>query len=325
MHIPVLPEKSLELWTSSDKDKRIKPGIYIDATFGGGGHSNYLLNKFPRNKEIVVVGIEWDKEQYQKLNVQYQKLIKEKKLFLFYDNYANLNKIVSSFQNKKQLPIRGVLFDFGFSTDQLEMTRGFSFKEPKALLDMRFNRENNGLTAGKILNTWPEEWLITIFKEYGEERYARRAAEAILNSRKNGKQLNTVGELLTILERILISPYRRQKIHYATRIFQALRMAVNNEKENIFQGLASARDILAEEGRLVAISFHSGEDRIVKNFFRRESRDCLCPPEIPVCRCGHQKTLNILTKKPIRPSVAEITINPNSRNARLRAAEKIQN
>lgn len=243
---------------------------------------------------------------------------------MFHDNYTNLNKIVSSFQNKKQnLPVRGILFDFGLCTGQLTENRGLSFNESQAPLDMRFDREYNDLTAAKILNGWTEEQLVFIFRDLGEERHSRKVAREIVKHRNGSSKFNTVADLLTVLERTLAATYRKQKIHYATRIFQALRMAVNREKDNVFEGLSTARNVLVKEGRIVAISFHSGEDRIVKNFFRNEAKDCLCPPQAPQCSCQHQKTLKIITKKPLVPDSKEIQSNPNARSAKLRAAEKI--
>lgn len=349
MHIPVLLEPAVRLWASLDKSSIAKPGIYIDATFGKGGHSQFLLELPALTKGSIVIGIDWDNESIQKSKTKYQKFIQEKRLFLFHDNYTNLDKIVSSFQKtcpeslrRKQktklvlspatkcginsaegLPVRGVLFDFGLRTDQLAAMRGFSFMEPEAPLDMRFDREYNEQTAIKILNTWTEEQLITIFRDYGEERYSRKVAREILAARINGNEFKTVSDLLDALKKAIAPAYARQKIHYATRIFQALRIAVNREEENIHQGLTAARDILVKEGRIVAISFHSGEDRIVKNFFRDESKDCLCPPQLPQCVCGHRKGLRIITKKPIAPNQEETNKNPNARSAKMRVAEKI--
>lgn len=333
MHLPVLLEPAVRLWAALDKHEKAKEGIYVDATFGGGGHSQFLLELPGLKKGIVVIGIDWDGNLIQKSKIKYQRFIQEKRLFLFHDNYVNLNKIVSSFQKncpeslrKKQrnkLPVRGVLFDFGLCTDQIGENRGFSFNEPGASLDMRFDREYNDQTAAKILNSWTEEQLAAIFRDLGEERYSRKTAGEIVRSRDNGNKLKTVGELLKVLEKILAPAYARQKIHYATRIFQAIRMAVNDEKTNILQGLEEARNVIGAGGRIAAISFHSGEDRTVKNFFRRESRDCLCPPQLPQCLCEHRKTLRIITKKPITPSREEINRNPNARSAKLRAAEKL--
>jgi 16S rRNA (cytosine1402-N4)-methyltransferase len=332
MHIPVLLEKSVELWASLDKNRRVKPGIYIDATFGSGGHSSYLLKRCDSRTKIHLIGIDRDEKIMQKVKTQSafsaptrkQKDPKNQKLFLFHDNYLNIPKIISTFKKtrKQNLPINGVFFDLGVNTNQFTAGRGFSFQSKNDPLDMRFDVKENSPTAADILNQWHGAELEKIFREYGEEKYSYQVATAIVNKRQKSRYVS-VADLLETLENALKKAYRHQKIHYATRIFQSLRIAVNQEFINIQKGLANALKCLAPGGRLAAISFHSGEDRIVKNFFRRESRDCLCPPEIPVCRCGHQKTLKIITKKPIQPSLTETAKNPNSRSARLRAAEKI--
>lgn len=323
-HIPVLRETAVRLWGSLRKDSNIEPGIYVDATFGNGGHSQFLLELPNPKNGLIVIGIDWDSNVIKKSKVKYQKYIQAKKLFLYQSNYTNIKAVVSSFQNKnKVLPVRGVLFDFGLCTEQLSAMRGFSFNEPEAPLDMRFDQEYNDLTATEILNEWPEEKLEEILRELGEERYARKVAKSIALARKTGTNFQTVGDLLAVLKNTIAPAYKRQKIHYATRTFQALRMAVNREQENIIQGLTAALDILTKKGRITAISFHSGEDRIVKNFFRNETKDCLCPPQIPQCVCQHRKTLKIITKKPLTPSPEEISQNPNARSAKLRAAEKM--
>jgi len=325
MHIPVLLEPTVKLWAALDKHDKVRPGVYIDATFGSGGHSKYLLELADQDKNVVVIGIDRDESQYRNSKVKFQKEINREKLFLSNENFSNISEVVSSFQNKYKikLPVRGVLFDFGIATDHLHVERGFSFKEESSPLDMRFNPKENILTAAEILNDWSENELEEIFREYGEERYSRRVAREITFSKRNGKTFITVADLLEVLGKTLAPAYRNQKIHYATRIFQALRIAVNNEYENIRRGMAEVLKILGIEGRIVAISFHSGEDRIVKNFFRSESRDCICEPNVPNCVCHHQKSLQIITRKPLTPDPAEIKRNPNSRSAKLRAAEKI--
>lgn len=325
MHIPVLKEKAVELWTSMDRNKSVEAGIYVDATFGGGGHSNYLLNHLENSEDIIVIGIDRDGEQIKKAKKNYRKFIQEKKLFLFQDSFSNISKIISSFQTKqnKKIKVRGVLFDFGFASNHLIAGRGFSFQETSSPLDMRFDTEENPLTAAEIINDWQEEELVKIFSEYGEERYSKKVAKAIV-LRRSQRFINTVNDFVKILESALASSYRKQKIHFATRIFQALRIAVNKEYENIEKGLADALEVLDTDGKIAAISFHSGEDRIVKRFFQRERRDCLCPANIPICICNHQKSLQLITRKPIVPTQEEIKINPKSRSAKLRVAEKIK-
>jgi len=325
MHIPVLLEPVVTLWASLDKNRTVKEGIYVDATFGKGGHSQRLLNLSEKAKGVILVGLDWDSAQIEDSKINFQKRIEEKRLFLFQDNFKNIEKVVSSFQKKqkKNIPVRGVLLDLGLCTDHLKSGRGFSFQAENDPLDMRFDTKEDSLTAVEILNSWPKNKLEEIFKEKGEERYWRKVAKSIILERRKGKYFKKVADLLEVLEKILKYPYRKQKIHYATRVFQALRMAVNEEEGNIRQGLEDSLRVLSKGGRIVAISFHSGEDRIVKNFFRQESKDCLCQPNLPECICNHQKSLQIITRKPVAPSPNEITLNPNARSAKLRAAEKI--
>lgn len=327
MHIPVLPELAVKLWASLDKNKNIKSGIYVDATFGNGGHSRYLLERAGKKSDVIIIGIERDNDRYRKANIEFQKEIKSQRLFLYNDNFANIFAITRTFQkeNKRKMAVLGVLFDLGICTGQLKSVRGFSFQEKKDPLDMRFNPKENSLTAADILNGWRENELENIFREYGEERYSKRVAKEIVLDRRRGKKYSKVEDLLEVLEKTIASKYRKQKIHYATRIFQALRISVNNEFDNIRKGLAGALKILDKGGRTVAISFHSGEDRIVKNFFRQESKDCVCEPNLPQCVCRHRKSLQIITRKPLTPDLEEIQQNPNSRSAKLRAAEKIFN
>ena len=219
--------------------------------------------------------------------------------------------------------MRGVLFDLGMCSNQLEENRGFSFQEKEAFLDMRFNQKDNSLTAKQILNEWQLEKIAQLLKIQGEEKFHYRIAQAIIASRKEGIKLEKVQDLLKILEKTVGKAYKKYRLHFATRTFQALRITVNQETENISQGLVAALTVLAKAGRIVAISFHSGEDRLIKNFLRQESRDCLCPPILPICQCNHQKKLTIITHKPIQPTVREISINPRSHSAKMRVAEKI--
>jgi 16S rRNA (cytosine1402-N4)-methyltransferase len=209
----------------------------------------------------------------------------------------------------------GLLMDLGISSRQLaDAGRGFSFSQ-NGPLDMRLD-PNQGKSAADLVNHLSEEELADILWRYGEERYARRIARAIAKARP----LDTTAQLATLVARTV---GRRERIHPATRTFQSLRLAVNDELNSLIEALPQARDLLAPEGRMAVISFHSLEDRIVKQFFRRESRDCICPPEIPVCGCQHQATLKITNRKPIRPKDIEVAANPRSRSARLRIAERL--
>ncbi len=268
---------------------------FIDSTTGQAGHSLEILKKNKPNGKVL--GIELDKEVYEGLLKR-----KIKRLVLVNDSYLNLKNIV---QRKKFKFISGILFDLGFSSWHLEESgRGFSFKKNE-LLDMRYNTDLSKLTAEEIVNNWTEKEIEKILKKYSQEKFAKRISKEIIEQREL-KPIKTTFELIEIIKRSVPSWYQHKRIHFATKTFQALRIAVNDELNNLKQSLPQALEILEKGGRLVAISFHSSEDRIVKNFLKENS-----------------KSLRILTKKPIRPSRAEIINNPSSRSAKLRVAVKI--
>jgi 16S rRNA (cytosine1402-N4)-methyltransferase len=233
-------------------------------------------------------------------------------VLLVNDNFANLQSICIKYDF---FPVHGILFDLGLSSIQLEGgSRGFSFQHEDPL-DMRFN-PGQKTTAADIVNTSPEERLAHIIYTYGEEIHSRRIAREIVKERP----IETTRQLAHLIENTI---GRRGKIHPATKTFQALRIAVNHELEHLESALRQAVELLGYEGRLVVISYHSLEDRIVKQFMQRESRGCICPPETPVCVCGHMPSLRLINKKVITPSLTEIGVNPRSRSAKLRAAERI--
>ena len=238
---------------------------------------------------------------------------------------SGLNKN-KNYKKRFDLGFAGLLLDLGLSSAQVsaEDGRGFSFQSTEAL-DMRFGPDT-ALTAAEIVNQWSKEDLIKIFKEYGEEKFAKSIAENIILFRAR-KLLTATSDLVKIIEDSYPTSGRGhgqgRKIHPATKVFQALRIAVNDELRVLAGFLPQALEALAPGGRLVVISYHSLEDRIVKHFFNQEAKDCLCPKEIPVCVCGHQARLKILTKKPVTPSTEEISKNSRSRSAKLRAAEKV--
>lgn len=283
MHIPVLLKEVLEYLRPKPNEN------FIDCTIGFVGHSLAIAERIsPKGK---ILGIELDKEVFKKLKFQ-------DNIILVRGNFADLKKIV---EGNNFYPVKGILFDLGMSSWQIEESgRGFSFQKDE-LLDMRV--DNSQLTAEEIINQWPEKELIRIFQEYGEERYARRISQRIVQQREKHK-IKTTQQLVDLIRKIV----PRKKIHPATRVFQALRIVVNDELTNLKKVLPQALEILEPAGRLIIISFHSLEDRIVKNFFRQAAKE------------GH---LKILTKKPIRPSQEEINLNPGSRSAKLRAALKL--
>lgn len=301
-HIPVLIDEVLTgLQVRS-------AGQYIDATLGAGGHATGILNASGPDGQLL--GLDADPEAV---------LFSRQLLAPFGDrvilqiaNFRDLQSV--AVPNGFEL-VDGILMDLGCSSRQLSNAgRGFSFRRDGPL-DMRLDA-SQGETAADLVNRLPEAELAGLLWRYGEERYARRIAKAIVSSRPITGTTQLAGLVAETVG-------HREKIHPATRTFQALRIAVNNELESLSQALPQARDLLRPGGRLVVISFHSLEDRIVKRFYQREAKDCICPPEIPVCVCQHRAMLQIINRKPIRPNDEEIAANPKSRSARLRVAERI--
>ncbi len=304
-HIPVLLKETLNFLNPQPNQN------FIDCTVGGGGHSQAILSHIaPRGK---LLGIDKDKAAIEKAEKNLKKY--ESRYILIRDNFVNLKNIVSEY---KFFNVDGILFDLGISSIQLsDKRRGFSFLFD-APLDMRMDQRNI-LTASDIINNWEEVDLIKIFRDYGEERYARKIAQAIADLRAK----NPITRSLQLVEIITkIKPHNR-RIHPATKVFQALRIAVNNELENLKNILPDCLSILEKGGKIAVISFHSKEDRIVKDFFRKESKDCICPPKTLVCRCKHKAKLKIITKKPITTTNKEIKQNLKSRSAKLRVAQKV--
>jgi 16S rRNA (cytosine1402-N4)-methyltransferase len=295
VHKPVLLNEVLEIFNPQFGQ------TYIDATINGGGHALPILEKV--GQEGMVIGIDWDRELIRELKIKNEKL-KVNNLKLVCANYADLKSIAREHNLDK---ISGILFDLGFSSHHLEESgRGFSFYKDEPL-DMRYNPYENELTAEKIINTWKEEAIETILREFGEERFSRRIARGIAEARKRQK-ISRTGELVRIISKCVPQRGISGRIHFATRTFQAFRIAVNREFENLKKALEESRDILTDGGKIVVISFHSLEDRIVKIFFRHTAE------------AGE---LKILTRKPISPAYGEIKNNPRARSAKLRAATRI--
>jgi len=230
---------------------------------------------------------------------------------------SNFRELASVCERYDFVPVHGVLFDLGVSSMQLaDESRGFGF-QIEAPLDMRFGPSQT-LTAADIVNEYDEEELADVIWRFGEDPASRRIARTIVRARP----LETTTELATVVSRATGGKHGR-RIHPATRTFQALRIAVNDELGALREGLEQAVEVLGGDGRLAVISFHSLEDRIAKQFIAFESRDCICPPERPVCTCGHKARLKAVTKKAVSPTAEEVSANPRSRSARLRAAEKV--
>jgi 16S rRNA (cytosine1402-N4)-methyltransferase len=307
-HLPVLYEETLNLL-------EVRPGAsYVDATFGGGGHTRGILDASAPDGRVLALDADPDAvRRAGTFQLRYGD-----RLVVRHANFADLERVApdAGFSS-----VHGVLFDLGLSSFQLdEPDRGFSFRED-ARLDMRFDDAGMGLTAADIVNSWPEDELVRVLFEFGEERHARRIARRIV-ARRESASIETTGDLAAIVEQA-VGGRRGARISPATRTFQALRIAVNDELSALRSGLNGALNLLAAGGRLVVISFHSLEDRIVKQFIQFHARDCICPPDVPVCQCDHRASLRRVTRKPLTPGETEIARNPRSRSAKLRAAERL--
>jgi 16S rRNA (cytosine1402-N4)-methyltransferase len=286
MHIPVLQKEAIEYLDPKQNEN------FIDCTLGYGGHTKAILEKTEPDGKVL--GIDQDSEMIKNLRTV-------KRVISICDNFSNLKEIV---KEQKFNKVSGILFDLGFSSWHLEGSgRGFTFLKNEPL-DMRYNIKNP-LTAEKIVNYWASWEIEKILREYGEERFSDKIAENIIKFRKV-KSIEKTFQLVEIIRKATPSWYQRQKINFATRTFQALRIAVNDELNSFIKALPQALEILKKDGRLVIISFHSLEDRIAKNFIR-----------------DNKNLLKVATKKPIIPIQEEIKNNPRSRSAKLRAAIKI--
>lgn len=300
-HIPVLLAEVIT-------GLQVRPaGLYVDGTVGAGGHATAILEASSPDGRLL--GLDVDPQAIE---------ISEQRLHSFGERATLVRASYVSIGT--QLGVlrlgcaNGILLDLGLSSMQLERPgRGFSFQEPGPL-DMRFDPDA-ARQAAELVNTLPEDELADLIYRYGEEPASRRIARAIVIARP----IQTTTELAEIVSHVV----RRHKIHPATQTFQALRVAVNDELARLQEGLSAAASALCPGGRLAVISYHSLEDRIVKQFLAREAQDCICPPEALVCDCGHRATVEIVTRKPVRPSSREVAQNPRSRSARLRIAAKL--
>ncbi len=285
-------------------------GIYVDMTLGGGGHSEEILRRGGR-----VIGIDQDSVALEAA---------AKRLQSFGDRFmpvkSNFREIKSVLLGKKLETVDGVLMDLGVSSPQLDdASRGFSYMQD-APLDMRMDREK-AFSAREVVNDFSERELSDIIMEYGEERWAKRIAAFIVASRKE-KPIETTGELVHIIKAAVPKGARKDGPHPAKRTFQAIRIAVNSELEVLEAALADVIEVLRPGGRISVITFHSLEDRIVKNTYQTAAAGCTCPKEYPVCVCGKEPTVRIITRKPVLPGEEELTDNPRARSAKLRIAEK---
>ncbi|RLC85807.1 MAG: 16S rRNA (cytosine(1402)-N(4))-methyltransferase [Chloroflexi bacterium] len=304
-HTPVLLREALE-------GLAVRPGgVYIDGTLGAGGHAEAILAASAPDGRLL--GLDRDPQAVTRATARLEPY--GERAVLLHASYVELGMLA---RERGFFPVEGVLFDLGFSSLQIAAAeRGFAFRLAGPL-DMRFDPTAAGPTAADLVNTLPEAELANLLWRYGEEPRSRRIARAIVAARP----LESTGELAEIVA-AAVGHSRGRRIHPATRVFQALRIAVNRELESLEAVLPQAVEVLRPGGRLAVITFHSLEDRIVKRFFKQEARGCICPPEAPICTCGHQPALRLVNRKPLRPSAEELAANPRSRSAKLRVAEKL--
>ena len=289
-------------------------GIYLDGTLGGGGHAYHILQKTA--PDGVLIGIDADDDALVESRRRLESFGNRK--ILVKGNFADIGEILADLNIKK---VDGILLDLGVSSHQLETAdRGFSFSLD-ALLDMRMDRRQS-LNACDLVNTLSDKELERIIRKYGEEIMAGRIVRAISAKRK-ASPIKTTKELAAIVVQALPPQLKRRRIHPATKTFQALRIAVNNELLNLHRAINDGITVLNRGGKFSIISFHSLEDRIVKNLFRSWEKGCICPSDFPICACDREPKLKVLTKKPTTPSNAELDTNPKARSAKLRTAMKI--
>jgi len=307
-HIPVLLNETLEYLDP-------KPGgIYIDGTLGGAGHSSEIAKRIVPGG--VLIGIDQDSNAIDAATRRLEAY--KDNVIIVRDNFRNIKTIALQKGFKE---VDGILLDIGVSSHQLdEKERGFSYMQDGSL-DMRMDTES-GLNASDIVNNSSEQELIRILRDYGEEKWAVRIAKFITEERKNSR-IDTTFKLADIIQRAIPAAARRDGGHPAKRTFQALRIAVNDELQVLEEAVTNAARLLKPGGRLVVITFHSLEDRIVKKIFNNMEKPCTCPPQLPVCACGKEPLLRVITKKPVTAGVEELKTNTRSKSAKLRAAERV--
>jgi 16S rRNA (cytosine1402-N4)-methyltransferase len=300
-HVPVLLKETLDLLNPSDG------GFWVDATAGGGGYSRAILERIIPGGKLIAVDRDEESEK------ECASSLKDFEGYVIFarDNFSNIKRILGSMN----IPaIKGIIFDLGVSSHQIDSDhRGFSYVK-EGPLDMRMDKEDR-ISADDLINRSGEDELVEIFSRYGQEHFSKRIAAAVIRSRP----LNSTKDLADTIKRAV--PARRS-IDSLSRVFQAVRIAVNKETESLKKALPDAIDALEKGGRIAVISYHSLEDRLTKEAFRRAAADCVCESGLPACVCGHKKTAKIITKKPVSPSEEEIKNNSRARSARLRVAEK---
>ena len=307
-HQPVLLEECIGALN-------IRPdGTYLDGTLGGGGHSEEILKRLDTGRLIAIDRDARAIERASRRLAPYSD-----KVIFVQDNFRNFDLVLDSLGISA---VSGMLFDFGMSSPQLdESERGFSYMPPEASLDMRMD-ESESLTAKILVNEWPEGEISKVLRDYGEERYARQIARAIVRAREE-RGIETTLELVDIIRSALPAAALREKQHPAKRSFQGIRIAINDELGAISELCGKVDRYLEAEGRFLAITFHSLEDRIVKRAINEKENGCTCPRDFPVCICGFKQSLKSVGRKPIIPSDEEIRENPRARSAKLRVAERV--
>ena len=306
VHEPVLLE---EVLTNLVTDRS---GIYVDGTLGGAGHSVQLWKRLNGGR---IIGIDRDAEAITAATARAQR--EGCPLTAVKDNFCNIKQILARLGIEK---VNGILLDLGVSSYQLDNPqRGFSYMQD-APLDMKMD-QSQFLSAYEVVNEYSEWELYRVIKDYGEENWARRIAQFIVQRREKGR-IETTGQLVGVINAAIPAAARRSGGHPAKRTFQAIRIAVNDELGAVSEMIRDAPDRLSEHGRLCVITFHSLEDRIIKQGIALKENGCTCPRELPICVCGFRQTLRSVTRKPVLPSEKELLENPRSRSAKLRVAEK---
>lgn len=307
-HVSVLLEECIE-------NLNINPdGIYVDGTLGGGGHAGYICSHL--SEKGTLIGIDRDKDALAAAKARLEQY-KCNKIFV-QSNYSDIKDVLNELNIDG---IDGALLDLGVSSFQLDNSeRGFSYMQD-APLDMRMNQDDS-FTAYDVINDYDKKELTNIIHKYGEERWAARIADFIVKERKNGP-IETTSQLVDVIKAAIPAKARRDGPHPAKRTFQAIRIEVNDELGQLERAIEEFCDCLNPEGRLCVISFHSLEDRIVKDIITRRTNPCTCPKEFPVCVCGKVADIKKISRKPILPSDEELEFNPRSRSAKLRVCEKL--
>lgn len=309
-HQPIMVDSILAGLQATEREN----AYFVDGTLGAGGHTHAILSTRPDNH---VLGLDRDPDA---LKIAGERLSEfGNRVKLVHASYVEMDQAVAAWLNMDAPQVDGILLDLGVSSMQFDRAeRGFAFRL-EGPLDMRFDPSSGIMTAAEFVNSLPEKELADLFFQYGEENDSRRIARQIVASRP----IHTTTELADLIANLARSHGPRPKIHPATRVFQALRIAVNDELGAVEAILPIALNLLKPGGRLAILTFHSLEDRIVKQYFKQESTDCLCPPHQPICTCNHQASIRLVNRKPIEASDAEIDLNPRARSAKLRIAERL--